>query len=60
MKKPSKQRKEKDNIFKATIIIRLKDGAIVYGEGTVEGLVSVDGKALITARFYKNFPKNHH
>lgn len=51
-------KKKKDNIFKATIFIRLSSGECVHGEGTVEAVRSSDNKdALFTARFYKPFPK---
>lgn len=51
-------KKKKDNIFKATIIIRLKPkGEIIYGEGAVESVKDAFGDALFIARFSKPFPK---
>lgn len=58
MPKQSKKGVRKvDNIFKAKIIIILKSGEVVWGDGVVEGLKAVDGRALLTARFYKPLPK---
>lgn len=53
-----KEKKQRDNVHKATIIVRLKSGQIIHGEGTIEGLKSADGRALITTRFYKEMPKD--
>ena len=52
-----KRKTKRDNIFKATVIVILKDGTVISGQGAVEGLKSVDGNALITTRFYKKLPK---
>jgi hypothetical protein len=58
-KQTKKKVVKKDNIFKAKIIVILKSGEVVYGDGTVEGVRAVSGEALLTARFYKSLTNSN-
>jgi hypothetical protein len=53
-----KKKTTKDKtVFKAKIIIILKGGEVITGDGVVTGLRTNDGKkAHITADFTKDFP----
>lgn len=56
-KSPTKKKTVKE-FFKAKIIVILKSGELVYGDGVVHGLRTNDGKeAHIVAEFNKPFPK---
>ena len=50
---------KKDNtIFKAMIICHLKNGTVIYGNGTVEGFRSANNtEGILTATFSVPLPK---